>query len=50
MYIDMPSVGLGGFAALEPARGSLFSARRRLGLRDETDVDSAVTEEQLYDS
>jgi hypothetical protein len=50
VYIDMPKVGMGRFAALEPARGSMFSARRRLGLTDEAGVESAVTEDRLYSS
>src|ERR1700740_3202165 len=33
VYIDMPRFGLAKFAPVTPARGSLFSARRRLGMR-----------------
>lgn len=49
VYIDMPPVGLSRFAPREEARGSLFSARRRLGRNDEAEVTSAITEEDLYD-
>jgi hypothetical protein len=31
IYIDMPAIGLATFAPSKPARGSMFSARRRLG-------------------
>src|ERR1700747_1609012 len=34
VYIDMPRTGLVKFAPVTPARGSLFSARRRLGMRE----------------
>jgi len=33
--LDMPPSGLTKFAPNQPARGSLFSARRRLGLKEE---------------
>ena len=49
VYVDMPPVGLSRFAPLEEARGSMFSARRRLGLAEETDVDSPLPEQQLYE-
>jgi hypothetical protein len=49
VYIDMPTVGLSKFAPLEEARGSMFSARRRLGLGEETDLESPVAEEGLYE-
>jgi hypothetical protein len=48
VYIDMPAVGLSQFAPLEEARGSMFSARRRLGLTEVTDLESPIPEEQLY--
>jgi hypothetical protein len=36
IYDDMPfSLGFGRFAPLVPARGAMFSARRRLGLQGE---------------
>ena len=50
VYIDMPGVGLSKFAPREEARGSMFSARRRLGLADETELQSPVPEQQLYDA
>jgi hypothetical protein len=37
VYIDMPGTGLAKFAPVTPARGSLFSARRRLGIGKEAD-------------
>jgi hypothetical protein len=49
VYIDMPPTGLSRFAPMEPARGSMFSARRRLGLNEESSVESAVPEKELYD-
>jgi hypothetical protein len=49
VYIDMPAVGLSQFAPLEEARGSMFSARRRLGLSDDADVESPLPESQLYE-
>lgn len=50
VYIDMPPVGLSQFAPVEPARGSMFSARRRLGLGEESDLESPVPEQRLYES
>jgi hypothetical protein len=49
VYIDMPTVGLSKFAPLEEARGSMFSARRRLGLTQDADVQSPVPEQELYE-
>jgi fumigallin biosynthesis monooxygenase-like protein len=49
VYIDMPGVGLSQFAPVEEARGSMFSARRRLGLGDDTNVESPIPEQQLYE-
>lgn len=49
VYIDMPTVGLAQFAPLEEARGSMFSARRRLGLTDATELAAPVSEQQVYD-
>ncbi len=49
VYIDMAPVGLAKFAPLEEARGSMFSARRRLGLTADTDLESPVPEGRLYD-
>ena len=49
VYIDMPPSGLTKFAPNQQARGSLFSARRRLGLKEEgTEPAPVVTEEALY--
>jgi Monooxygenase af470-like len=47
VYVDMPGYGLAKFGPTEPARGSMFSARRRLGLRGEPPP-PAITEETLY--
>ena len=49
VYIDMPAVGLSRFAPVEDARGSMFSARRRLGMTEDADLDSPVSEARLYD-
>jgi hypothetical protein len=49
VYIDMPPIGLSRFAPVEPARGSMFSARRRLGLTQESIVEPAVPEKELYE-
>jgi hypothetical protein len=48
VFIDMPPYGLTKFGAAEPARGSLFSARRRLGLKQGAEPAPVVTEEALY--
>ena len=49
VYIDMPPVGLSQFAPVEEARGSMFSARKRRGLAENSDLPSPVTERQLYE-
>ena len=49
VYIDMPPVGLSGFAPRQEARGSMFSARKRLGLTDESALESPVPEDQFYE-
>ena len=49
VYIDMPPVGLSRFAPSEEARGSMFSARRRLGLTADSDLESPIPEGQLYE-
>ena len=49
VYIDMPAVGLARFAPTHEARGSMFSARRRLELTENTELLSPVPEEQLYE-
>jgi Domain of unknown function (DUF4188) len=48
VYIDMPQIGLAGFAPVTPARGSLFSARRRLGMREGNEPPPGIPEEDLY--
>ena len=48
VYIDMPAVGLSQFAPTQEARGSMFSARRRLDVPENTDLPSPVPEGQLY--
>jgi Domain of unknown function (DUF4188) len=49
VYVDMARpVGMGKFAPHEPARASMFSARRRLGRADEAALQSAVAEDELY--
>jgi len=44
----MPRLGLAKFAPVTPARGSLFSARRRLGMREGSEPPPAIPEEKLY--
>ena len=48
VYIDMPRTGLAKFAPVTPARGSLFSARRRLGMREGSQPPPGIAEEELY--
>jgi hypothetical protein len=48
VFIDMPTIGLAKFAPITPARGSLFSARRRLGLGRDSDTSPALAESDLY--
>ena len=48
VYIDMPQTGLAKFAPVTPARGSLFSARRRLGMRGGSQPPPGIAEEELY--
>ncbi len=47
VYIDMPGVGLSKFAPVQEARGSMFSARRRLGRSDDAEFESPVSEKEL---
>lgn len=47
VYIDMPAMGLTKFAPTRPARGSMFSARRRLGMADAAGPPPAVAEDEL---
>ena len=48
VYIDMPRTGLAKFAPVTPARGSLFSARRRLGMHEGSGPPPGIPEEELY--
>lgn len=48
VYIDMPSIGLASFAPKHPARGSMFSARRRLGLIEKNEPPPALSEDEIY--
>ena len=45
----MPAIGLAKFAPASPARGSLFSARRRLGMREGNEPPPAIPEAELYE-
>lgn len=48
IYDDIPvRLGFGGFAASGPARGSMFSARTRLGVKGEPSVAPPVKEEDF---
>lgn len=49
VFIDMPPLGLAKFAPTHPARGSLFSARRRLGRQEADEPPPAISEADLYD-
>jgi Domain of unknown function (DUF4188) len=48
VYIDMPGTGLAKFAPVTPARGSLFSARRRLGMQERSEPPPGIPEQELY--
>lgn len=49
VYVDMQEqTGLGRFAPLVPAKGTMFSARKRVGLQGEAVRETAVTEDELY--
>jgi Monooxygenase af470-like len=50
IYIDMPPTGMTRFAPLKQARGSMFSARRRLGLSSGDEPPPGIPEEELYQS
>jgi hypothetical protein len=50
VFIDMPPTGMTKFAPTQPARGSMFSARRRLGLRAGDEPPPGISEEELYES
>jgi hypothetical protein len=50
IYDDLPRpVGMMQFAPLKPARGSMFSARRRAGLAGELSSAPPLTESDLYE-
>ena len=47
IYDDLKTpLGLGGFAPLEPARGPMFSARKRAGLVGEPKLPDPVKESE----
>lgn len=49
VYDDMPGrLGFLQFATAQPARGPMFSARKRLRLDEESKIPSPVPEENLY--
>jgi Domain of unknown function (DUF4188) len=47
IYADMKPIGYGQFAPLQPARGAMFSSRRRAG-RDGTAAEPVVAEDDFY--
>src|SRR5262249_24119610 len=48
-YDDIPvRIGLAAFAPVEPAKGAMFSARRRAGLGGEPVIKEAVSESEFY--
>ena len=50
VYVDMQArTGLAAFAPVEPARGAMFSARRRAGLAGDA-AQPGVNESELYSS
>jgi len=49
IYADIHTpVGFKAFAPVKPARGSMFSARRRLGLEGEASITAPLLEQQIY--
>jgi hypothetical protein len=48
VYLDMPPIGFASFAPAADARGSLFSARRRMRMDGGEEAPSAVSERELY--
>jgi hypothetical protein len=49
VYVDMQArPGLAAFADVKPARGAMFSARRRLGLTGEAHAAPGLSESDLY--
>ncbi|MBV8898178.1 MAG: DUF4188 domain-containing protein [Acidobacteriaceae bacterium] len=50
VYVDMHAgTGLAAFAPVEPARGAMFSARRRAGFAGDS-ANAGVSESELYSS
>ena len=50
VYDNIPdNIGFLKFAPVVAARGSMFSARRRLKLREDSSVPAAVNESELYE-
>jgi hypothetical protein len=47
VFIDMPRLGMSAIAPVEQARGSLFSACRRLGRG--TPLEPVIAEQALYE-
>ena len=49
VYVDMQTpIGLAAFAPIEPARGAMFSARKRAGFSGDAATGAAVTEDEFY--
>lgn len=48
VFVEMDPVGFMRFGERQPARGSMFSARDRMGVEGEETQDAPVTEENLY--
>ena len=49
IYDDMNRpTGLARFAPVRPARGAMFSARRRAGRREPSTVEPVITEAEYY--
>ncbi len=50
VYVDMPSaVGMARFAPVTPARGAMFTARKRAGVGGEATLPEGVRERDFYD-
>ena len=49
IYADMKPIGYGQFAPLEPARGAMFSSRRRAGRTDPLTSEPVIAEEEFYE-
>jgi Domain of unknown function (DUF4188) len=50
VYIDMPRIGLARVGSIEAAKGSMFSARRRLGITSSSSIEPPIPEDELYGS